>query len=248
MIESKANYILAQAETKSVLYNKELLVIQNKLSSHPPDIDRWLALLVGNTLYNKRETQKFFNWDIENFEHLFDLIRNWNYVFKASAPIWGKPLFKGIRMSGVSQRSQLSNLDLSGIDFSYSELKEIDISGSDITSVKFNEIVIKGAIIAHLTKCDHYIIPTQIANMLALLGTRLRTDTLPLLDKPEFDPNNEHIRIIDIIYYDEIPSQWSAINTSIPPTLYINDIMTKLTGPAIKQGWLKVGDVKRWTK
>ncbi len=252
MIESKTNYILAQAETKTVLYNNELLVTPDKLSSYPPDIDRWLALLVGNTLYNKREPRSFFNWDIENFEHLFDLIRNWNYVFKASAPIWGKPLFKGIHMSGVAPRSQLSNLDLSGIDFSYSELKEIDISGADITQAQFNKLIIKGTIIAHQAKSNNRIIPHMLSNVLASYGAvnginQVR-DLIPIDSR--FALTNNQIMIVDIELDQTGKIQGLQYHDFTDPTTpqTFKKQTLQLTKQAIKQGWLKVGDVKRWTK
>ncbi|MCK4764081.1 MAG: NACHT domain-containing protein [Candidatus Aminicenantes bacterium] len=139
IMESKTNFLMTKAEKKTALYNKELLAIQNeKLNSFPPDMDRWLALLAGNELYNDEEKEEFFNGKIKNFEHLFDLIRNWNYAYGEPAPSWGQKLFKGIDMRENKDEINLSRLRLSGLDFSFSILKNLSISDSFSSSCSFN--------------------------------------------------------------------------------------------------------------
>lgn len=138
VIESNTNYLLTKAETKTVLYDNELLAIQNnKLSDFAPDMDRWLALLVGNTLYNDIDKEKFFNGKIKNFEHLFDLIRNWNYAYHTSAPIWSRKLFMGINMRENNHTILLSNNNFNYIDFSYSYLRNINAISSDFRNTRF---------------------------------------------------------------------------------------------------------------
>ncbi|MCK5055965.1 MAG: NACHT domain-containing protein [Candidatus Aminicenantes bacterium] len=139
ILESKTNYLMTKAEVKTALYNKEIVAIQNnKPNNILPDMDRWLALLVGNELYNEVENEKFFNGKIENFEHLFDLIRNWNYAFSDSAPSWGTNLFRGIDMRKNADSINLSNLNLSNLNFSYSYLKKIVAKNSNLDRSKFN--------------------------------------------------------------------------------------------------------------
>lgn len=140
IIESKTNYILTQAETKSALYANELLAIQSSVRSLPPDIDRWLALVVGNILHNDLEVERFFNWDIVNYSRLFDLIRNWNYSFQESAPSWGKKYFAGINKSTDSAYYYFEFMNLRGINFSHSDLQNISFRGSDISDCDFTDM------------------------------------------------------------------------------------------------------------
>lgn len=141
ILESKTNYLLTKADAKTALYNKEILAIQNnKLNNFPPDMDRWLALLVGNELFNDEENEKFFNGKIEHFEHLFDLIRNWNYAFTHSTPSWGKDLFKGIDMSNNEKRINVSHINLRWINFSYSILKNLSMEQSVLFGTNFHNV------------------------------------------------------------------------------------------------------------
>ncbi len=141
IIESKTNYMLTKAEEKTSLYNKEALaILNNKLDNLPPDIDRWLALLVGNVLFNDENNQKFFNSKIENSEHLFDLIRNWNYTSKSPAPVWASNLFQGIVMKTNKGEINLSCMNLTGLNFSHSYLYGIKAEDSILSKCKFNDV------------------------------------------------------------------------------------------------------------
>jgi len=140
ILESKTNYILTQAETKTALYDNELLVVQDKLSNFAPDIDRWLALLVGNTLYNHVEEERFFNWNIKNFEHLFDLIRNWNYNYNEPAPKWGVGLFMGINMKSNKEVVSLNYCNLAFINFSHSYFYKLSFMFSYIGDGRYSNL------------------------------------------------------------------------------------------------------------
>jgi hypothetical protein len=141
IIESKNSYLLTKAEEKTSLYNKEIISIQNtKIKDLPPDIDRWLSLLVGNKLFNNEKEETYFAGRIMNFENLFDMIRNWNYAFACAAPKWGQKLFKGINMSKTNSFTDMSHLVLSGLDFSYSYLKKFESWHSRIRDCKFNYV------------------------------------------------------------------------------------------------------------
>ncbi len=139
ILESKTNYVLAKATAKTALYDNEVLAIQNnKLADSPPDMDRWLALLAGNILYNDIDNERFFNGTIKNYEHLFDLIRNWNYAFGLSAPLWGRDLFVGINMQPDNEGLNLSHLNFRGLDFSYSIFNNFTALHASFWICRFN--------------------------------------------------------------------------------------------------------------
>lgn len=144
ILESTNIYILASAETKSSLYNNELLLIQNeKLANLTHDIDKWISLLVGNTLYNEltnEDDPKLFNWDYKvSPSVLFDLIK----LFELSTTSrdydfdWRKMLFRGIDMSNVQTRTRFYSV-LNNFDFSHSYLKNIDFSGCLFGNTRLN--------------------------------------------------------------------------------------------------------------
>ncbi len=144
ILNSKSNFLLAKAENKSSLYNNELLLLKNdKLSSITNDIDRWLALLVGNTLHNDYsniENPRLFNTDYKiNSENLFELINNLEYsnpdiIIQNS---WRHNLFNGINMEEDKNLLRFYSV-FNHFDFSYSYLKNIDFSGSLFGNTNFS--------------------------------------------------------------------------------------------------------------
>lgn len=144
ILNSKSNFLLAKAENKSSLYNNELLLLKNdKLSSITHDIDRWLSLLVGNTLYNDYsnvDNPKLFNTDYKiNSENLFQLIDNLKYsnsdiILQDS---WRHRLFNGVNMEESNFFMQFYSV-FNNFDFSYSYLKNIDFSGSLFGNTNFS--------------------------------------------------------------------------------------------------------------
>jgi len=77
IIDSKTTLLLAKTESRTALFDKELTVFQNaQVSDSPTDMDKWLALVVGNLLHNnKPEERDFFNGRLECPENLFEMIR-----------------------------------------------------------------------------------------------------------------------------------------------------------------------------
>ena len=128
IIDSKTTLVLAKTEPKNALFNKELTVFTNmQMSSNPTDIDKWLALLVGNILHTDNAKERvFFNGKLDNPENLFEMIRNWNYTNSASTPVWARKYFSGIKML-KNHKINLRSLDLSNLNLSYSDLKNIDM-------------------------------------------------------------------------------------------------------------------------
>ena len=190
IMDSKTNYLLAKAKPKDALYDGEILAFQNStLNSSPPDLDRWLALLVGNILQNDEPTRTFFNSGLENCQHLFNLIRNWNYYSGTPAPNWGCWLFQGIDMSNFKGEVTLQNVNLFKLDFSYGTLNNVFFSNSNVSNcrfnfVKFNQVVMNYCLVINTSfqQIDlkengldiayaHFIvgisIPTQLANALS---------------------------------------------------------------------------------
>ena len=137
IIESKANYHLAKAEAKSCLYNKEVLTIQNYGFKTTPEVDRWLALLVGNALFNNQKNKKFFASQIGNSFHLLFMISIFYHAFGVGVPSWGKKFFRGLDMSSCEDIFELRCLHLEGVDFSHSYLRNLDAFGVNLRKCQF---------------------------------------------------------------------------------------------------------------
>lgn len=142
ILESKTNHLLLKGKTNTALFDKEVFSIQkSKLRRIPPDTDKWLALLVGNILFNNEREKQYFNSKISNFENIFELVRNWNYYsINDSSPYWAKSLFKGINMENNPDEYNLSYANLTGLDFSNSTLKLLNISASRLGGCRFDNV------------------------------------------------------------------------------------------------------------
>ena len=142
ILVSDTNHLLVKGKSNTALFDKEVFSIQkSKVRRIPPDIDKWLALLVGNILYNNEREKRYFNAKIDEFDYLFEMIRNWNYYsITDSSPYWAKKLFKGINMEKNEEEFNMSHANLTGLDFSYSTLKLINLSASRIGGCKFRYV------------------------------------------------------------------------------------------------------------
>ncbi|EJL59480.1 NACHT domain-containing protein [Flavobacterium sp. CF136] len=142
IINSKTYYLPIQGKPKTALFDLEILEVQNQnVPTSIQNIDKWLALIVGNYLYNdlNSKKKKIFNFDNKiNFNHLFELIRSWNYAYNHSSPFWGKELFIGINMNDNLSQLELSHYDFDGIDFSHSYLKNIRSWAANWSRTKLN--------------------------------------------------------------------------------------------------------------
>jgi hypothetical protein len=137
IINSKENYLLTRADNQTLLFDNEITKIQNKVISLPPDMDKWLALLVGNKLFTRIDKGLFFNKMILDFKVFFEMIKDWNYSNQTSCPNWAVDLFMGIDMLENNSFYTLEHLQLDKIDFSYSNFLMLNINFSNIHHNKF---------------------------------------------------------------------------------------------------------------
>jgi len=132
-------YAFTKSYPQTVLFKKEIIKIQGKVSAQIPDMDKWLALLIGNKLFSNIENKQFFNKKIEKFEIFFEMIKNWNYYSGKPAPEWGKGLFISLDMSNNKSKYNLRNMNFTDIDFSYSIFNNLEISFSNLHKNNFKE-------------------------------------------------------------------------------------------------------------
>lgn len=155
IVNSNHTYVLSRGEARSSLYNNELTLLQNTtLNELPLDLDKWLSLLVGNTLCNDfsvKENPVLFNqkFEISPFK-LFDLIvqSSNKQANQNRLPSWGRNLFVGINMDTSTQRISLYTI-LNHIDFSYSNLKNVDFSGCLLGNTRFDYITLDNVNFSH---------------------------------------------------------------------------------------------------
>ena len=147
IIDSKTTLLLAKTSKKTALFDNELTVFQNaRVSDSPTDMDKWLALVVGNLLHDDvPENRDFFNGRLEFPENLFEMIKGWNYSMNASAPKWAREYFKGILMS-QKKRIYLNEFRLSHLNFSYSIFKDLFLRFTTLYNTNFSNCIFKGKI------------------------------------------------------------------------------------------------------
>jgi cytidylate kinase len=146
ILNSKKKILLTKSYSDTSLYDNEITTIDSDTNMQI-DIDKWIMLVVGNTLYTDKEQRVFFNARLDDAKILFDMIREYNYIYKDSAPYWAKKHFIGIECSGDS--INMSHSDLSDIDFSYSNLRNIDFRYSYFEHTNFSNSTLEDIDFSH---------------------------------------------------------------------------------------------------
>ncbi|WP_311080766.1 pentapeptide repeat-containing protein [Paenibacillus polymyxa] len=152
IIESKSKYLLTTVNSHyTSLYNNEIIQINDEISHIPPDIDRWIAFLVGNCLYNNDKERRFFTSTIGDTKIVFDMLKNWHHFSETASPEWGKKLFRGLIMPKSNLEHEnfptfffshnlkytLKGLNLRDMDFSFSNMSNISLEHCDLIRSSF---------------------------------------------------------------------------------------------------------------
>jgi predicted RNA-binding protein with RPS1 domain len=140
---SKPNYSSLKGDNRPSLFDNETFVTQVKFSQITPDIDKWLALLVGNRLFNSIDKKQFFNEKFDDYQTHQGMIKNWCYYSNVPSPIWGRTLFMGMNFQANKDYIDFSRCNLAQLDFSYSYLKYISFDEAKLTSCKFHSTTLE---------------------------------------------------------------------------------------------------------
>ncbi|WP_217700455.1 pentapeptide repeat-containing protein, partial [Bacillus cereus] len=154
IIQSSSNYFLIKPISQhTALFDNELLKVPLPIDQNVPDIDRWLGLITGNTLYNDINNKQFFLSKMEDYSVLFKMFKNWNHFAGSAAPEWSQDCFQGINMESIDndynlgrERSRtylLSGLRLGNIDFSYSKFNNIVFENCHLNNANFENSTFK---------------------------------------------------------------------------------------------------------
>ncbi|MDM8568969.1 hypothetical protein QUF50_05565, partial [Thiotrichales bacterium HSG1] len=235
ILESQDNYTLAKTEEKTTLFANELRVVKKaKLNDFPPDIDRWLALLVGNVLYNDEKEKQFFNGKIKDARNLFDLIVNWNHFARDSAPDWGKRLFQGIDMRGNDEIINLNSLNLMELNLSSSYLKNIGAGNANMIFINMNNCSFESVDMKFATLFNADLSNIVFSKKLNLHYTNILLYVLiPMLLAEKFRHGYKD-NIFSRIYFKNTPSSY-LFKTLKGPIVY-----------ALQQKWFTRKEVIDW--
>lgn len=139
ILESNKEYLTTKANFHTALFDREVVEIENeRLNRAPHNIDKWLALLVGNILHTDIEKRLFFNGMINTPEVFFEMMKDWSYIYSTSSPYWANDFFKGLVTKSSDKRIEIKNMSMVDIDFSYSVFIGINIENCRIANCKFN--------------------------------------------------------------------------------------------------------------
>ena len=120
IVNSSEIFILAKAESKVNLFDTDVLLIREKDFDDLQDLfDKWVALLVGNVLYNNTKNikkAKLFNTDYRiGFRQIFKVLKYSDFSFD---------MCKGIDMRKHPDKERFFIEDcIDDVDFSYSYMK-----------------------------------------------------------------------------------------------------------------------------
>ena len=151
IIDSDIYMYLGNVEKVNALFNKEIIVSPFSLDRFPPDIDRWIALIVGDSIIHNMYSDKYFASSVNDFKKLYAMVFSWNNYNNEAVPIWARnesfpnsncDLFRGIDMSENTSLVNLSNLALYGFNFSNSYLKNITFDQSNLNDCIFEDTIL----------------------------------------------------------------------------------------------------------
>ena len=140
IIESSDVLILVDSFRSSVLFEKEVTTIQNGESEvYTTNIDKWLALVVGNLLVGKSGKYMTFNSRIKKPEKILTMLKNWASNNRMATPYWAGGFFQSLQFEEADEdvRHDLSHCPLIAIDFSNSKLSNVDFSHSYLALSRF---------------------------------------------------------------------------------------------------------------
>ncbi len=139
ILESKKEYLTTKASFHKALFDSEVVEIETEMLSRTPhNIDKWMALLVGNILYNDIKSNQFFNSTVNSAELFFNMMKDWNYIYNTVSPNWAYKYFQGINTSNLKDKIIINNLSFENIIFSNSYLNNIVFSNCNFDNCNFN--------------------------------------------------------------------------------------------------------------
>lgn len=153
--------IVSQAESRTSLFNEEALLLKSSLDYENINIDKWLALLVGNTLCNNTNNSEapiLFNTQYHiPYTLLFNMLCTELCHKTMIFDNWKRNLFKGIDMRNLPEQpsKRIHNYVirlfsiLNHIDFSYSYLSNVDFSGCLLGHTNFSYCTFKHVDFSH---------------------------------------------------------------------------------------------------
>ncbi|MED2832860.1 pentapeptide repeat-containing protein [Bacillus thuringiensis] len=149
IIKSNSNYLLVKPISQHTsLFDNELLKIPLAVDQMAPDIDRWLGLVAGTTLYNDINKNQFFLTKTKDYSNLFKMFKNWSHFSGNAVPEWSRGCFQGIiiesnnndnleRWSNREKQYELNGLKLRNVDFSHSTFSDIKFEQCNLYNVNF---------------------------------------------------------------------------------------------------------------
>ncbi|AHJ12575.1 NACHT domain-containing protein [Sulfurospirillum multivorans] len=254
ILDAKTTILSAKSLPANALFNNELTVFHNKsLSDIPTDIDKWLSLVLGNILETDIVKKQFFNSRLSSPENLFEMIRNWNYSKKWSAPFWAHEYFNGMQMKNTNQ-IDLQFLNFSNINFSHSHLQKLDISNAFVENVKFNHCEFE-----NITLTSSNLINAKFDNI-SILGERFQIG-FAQIGYGIFIPNTLANCLLNMSRYEENTTRYSSyihcgsltifLNSKIRTFKIINEIFNTLSGLlefGLKKNYFTIDEIKSWFK
>ncbi|MCH9739615.1 MAG: pentapeptide repeat-containing protein [Epsilonproteobacteria bacterium] len=139
VIDSKTTLMMAKTKPRTALFDEELTIIQNaQMSDFPPDMDKWLALVIGNLLHDDiPEERRFFNGRLECPDNLSPMIGGWRFYSVNNSPKWAGKYFKGFKNIQLFLRGMY----FKDLDFSYSIFTGVHIVDSNLRNINFSNCI-----------------------------------------------------------------------------------------------------------
>lgn len=242
ILSSENNLTLQSGEFRTSLFNKE--VFFSPMPGNSENIDKSLALLFGNLLYNDANSRQWFNSTIEHPKRVFQLLKNYTEIGNSTP--WALSFWQGFDLSQNQNMFSLSGLNLLRIDLSYSKLRGLDFSRARLNYANFSNCIIEECEFKHAvfyyadfsnTKISHY---SKFA--LSSIGQGLLfPSVLAEMDEMRSKPKRESISLVSGVMVND-----GAKNLVFADDIDGDDLMryADFLGRILRDGILR----KVWTR
>lgn len=145
LFESNNTNLFIKGKQNSSLFNDEIFSIKNYMFNSNLRIEKWIALLAGNILYNNKSKEKFFNEKLK-MENIISLWRDRQHSHDKVSPKWDEKLFNGLDFTWESNYDNesffsslmiLNFLNFRNIDFSNSIFENIEFDTCNLNNCNF---------------------------------------------------------------------------------------------------------------
>lgn len=141
IMESKGSFIPIKAVPYNSIYENETLFFNEPIENKFSNVDKWLAMLVGNILETDIESQLFFNKKI-NCNIFVDIIKQRQFTHNKFSPNWINEYFIGMSYEApYTKYVNFEYINFYNANFSFCNFLGVSFEKCNLLGANFNESI-----------------------------------------------------------------------------------------------------------